>query len=119
MGTQNLWWQTRVNSNTSSASWAWYNVTGLLQKSSSDKRLKTNVRFSNVNALDAIDRMRVRSFNRIDEGGLYYSIGFIADELEEINQNLFPDDPVGDGIVFDFRILFADQDCFLLCFHEF
>ena len=88
MGTQNLWLQTRVNSNTSSASWAWYNVTGLLQKSSSDKRLKTNVRFSNVNALDAIDRMRVRSFNRIDEGGLYYSIGFIADELEEINQNL-------------------------------
>ena len=88
MDTQNLWLQTRVNSNTSSASWAWYNVTGLLQKSSSDKRLKTNVRFSNVNALDAIDRMRVRSFNRIDEGGLYYSIGFIADELEEINQNL-------------------------------
>lgn len=88
MGTQNLWLQTRVNSNTSSASWAWYNVTDLLQKSSSDKRLKTNVRFSNVNALDAIDRMCVRSFNRIDEGGLYYSIGFIADELEEIDQNL-------------------------------
>ncbi len=88
MNTQNLWLCTRVNSNTSSASWAWYNVTAILQKSSSDKRLKTNVRFSNVNALDAIDRMCVRSFNRIDEGGLYYSIGFIADELEEINPTL-------------------------------
>ena len=88
MGTQNLWLQTMVNSNTSSASWAWYNVTAVLQKSSSDKRLKTNVRFSNVNALDDIDRMCVRSFDRIDEGGLHYSIGFIADELEEINQNL-------------------------------
>lgn len=51
----------------------------------SDKRLKENVRDSEVNALDKIDQIRFRSFDFIDKRyGDHEELGYIADELKDI-----------------------------------
>ena len=52
----------------------------------SDIRLKENVKDSKVEALEAVNRMKVRQFDW-KKGG-HQSIGFVADELEEIDPNL-------------------------------
>ena len=52
----------------------------------SDIRLKENVKDSKVEALETVRRMKVRQFDW-KKGG-HQSIGFVADELEEIDPNL-------------------------------
>ena len=52
--------------------------------SSSDIRLKRNVLNTNVNALDMINSIKVRQFDWIDNPR-HQSIGFVADELEELD----------------------------------
>lgn len=52
----------------------------------SDIRLKDNVKDSEINALEAVSRMKVRQFDW-KKGG-HQNIGFVADELEEIDPNL-------------------------------
>lgn len=51
----------------------------------SDVRLKENIKDSNVNALEVVRHMKTRQFDW-KKGG-HQSIGFVADELEEIDQN--------------------------------
>lgn len=52
----------------------------------SDIRLKENVKDSKVEALETVNRMKVRQFDW-KKGG-HQNIGFVADELEEIDPNL-------------------------------
>lgn len=52
----------------------------------SDIRLKENITGSEINALETVNKMKVRQFDW-KKGG-HQSIGFVADELEEIDPNL-------------------------------
>ena len=55
----------------------------------SDIRLKDNIKESEVIALDAINQMQVRQFDwKKERGGWHQDIGFVADELEEIDPKL-------------------------------
>lgn len=55
----------------------------------SDIRLKKNVKDSKTNALETVNRMKVRQFDWKERmGGWHQNIGFVADELEEIDPNL-------------------------------
>ena len=53
---------------------------------SSDRRLKDNIEDSNTNALDLINKIKHRQFEKKDDGK-QYNIGYIAQELEEIDKN--------------------------------
>lgn len=77
-----LWMQHYVNGTVK-----WHSVSAVVTKAQSDIRLKTDISYSSVNGLDSIRKMKVRSFSRIDENRLY-PIGFVADELEQINSTL-------------------------------
>lgn len=52
----------------------------------SDIRLKENIEDSEVNALELVNRMKVRQFDW--KIGGHQNIGFVADELEKIDPNL-------------------------------
>lgn len=52
----------------------------------SDIRLKKNIKNSKIKALEAVDLMQVRQFDW--KNGWHQDIGFVADELEEIDPNL-------------------------------
>ena len=55
----------------------------------SDIRLKKNVKDSETDALETVNRMKVRQFDWKERmGGWHQDIGFVADELEEIDPNL-------------------------------
>lgn len=55
----------------------------------SDIRLKENVKNSETDALEIVNRMKVRQFDWKEQmGGWHQDIGFVADELEEIDPNL-------------------------------
>lgn len=55
----------------------------------SDIRLKDNVKNSETDALETVNRMKVRQFDWKEQmGGWHQNIGFVADELEEIDPNL-------------------------------
>lgn len=55
----------------------------------SDIRLKENVKNSKTDALETVNRMKVRQFDWKERmGGWHQNIGFVADELEEIDPNL-------------------------------
>ena len=55
----------------------------------SDIRLKENVKNSETDALETVNRMKVRQFDWKEQmGGWHQDIGFVADELEEIDPNL-------------------------------
>jgi hypothetical protein len=60
----------------------WYVIT----TSTSDVRLKENFKNAEVNALNVINKMQLREFDW-KESGKHQSIGFIADELEELDEN--------------------------------
>ena len=77
-----LWMQHYVNGTVK-----WHSVSAVVTKAQSDIRLKTDISYSSVNGLDSIRKMKVRSFSRVDENR-FYPIGFIADELEQINDTL-------------------------------
>ncbi|MBE5703962.1 MAG: tail fiber domain-containing protein [Ruminococcus sp.] len=55
----------------------------------SDVRLKENVKNSETDALETVNHMKVRQFDWKERmGGWHQDIGFVADELEEIDPNL-------------------------------
>lgn len=55
----------------------------------SDIRLKDNIKASETDALETVNRMKVRQFDwKKERGGWHQNIGFVADELEEIDPNL-------------------------------
>lgn len=55
----------------------------------SDIRLKENIESSETDALETINQMKVRQFDWKERmGGWHQDIGFVADELEEIDPNL-------------------------------
>lgn len=55
----------------------------------SDIRLKENVKNSETDALETVNQMKVRQFDWKEQmGGWHQNIGFVADELEEIDPNL-------------------------------
>lgn len=55
----------------------------------SDVRLKNNVKDSETDALETVNHMKVRQFDWKERmGGWHQDIGFVADELEEIDPNL-------------------------------
>lgn len=78
-----LWIQTRYNGN-----WVWYSLGQACSKALSDIRLKTDIKEPEVaNAMDVINTMQLHSFTRKDSREKY-RIGFIADELEQIDPTL-------------------------------
>lgn len=55
----------------------------------SDIRLKENIKNSETDALETVNQMKVRQFDwKAQMGGWHQNIGFVADELEEIDPNL-------------------------------
>lgn len=55
----------------------------------SDIRLKENIENSETDALETVNQMKVRQFDwKKERGGWHQNIGFVADELEEIDPNL-------------------------------
>ena len=55
----------------------------------SDIRLKDNIKNSTTTALETVNKMKVRQFDwKKERGGWHQNIGFVADELEEIDPNL-------------------------------
>lgn len=55
----------------------------------SDIRLKENIENSETDALETVNKMKVRQFDWKERmGGWHQNIGFVADELEEIDPNL-------------------------------
>ena len=56
----------------------------------SDIRLKENIENSETDALETVNQMKVRQFDWKEQmgGGWHQNIGFVADELEEIDPNL-------------------------------
>ena len=78
-----LWIQSRYNGN-----WVWYSLAQACSKALSDIRLKTDIKEPEVtNAMDVINTMQLHSFTRKDSHEKY-RIGFIADELEQIDPTL-------------------------------
>lgn len=78
-----LWIQTRYNGN-----WMWYSLGQTCSKALSDIRLKMDIKEPEVaNAMDVINTMQLHSFTRKDSHERY-RIGFIADELEQIDPTL-------------------------------
>ena len=78
-----LWIQTRYNGN-----WVWYSLAQACSKALSDIRLKIDIREPEVaSAMDVINTMQLHSFTRKDSQERY-RIGFIADELEQIDPTL-------------------------------
>lgn len=67
------------------------NSTGTLAVSSSDIRLKENIKPSKVKALDLINKIELKEFDwkpEGREGSPHWDIGMIADELEKLDKNL-------------------------------
>lgn len=64
-----------------------YSVKTIWSSSTSDVRLKKHIKDTDVNGLDAVNRMQMRQFDwRRD--GKHQPIGFVADELETIDPDL-------------------------------
>ena len=58
----------------------------------SDRRLKTNIELSHVNALSVINSMQTYSFDWL-ENGRHEQLGFIAQQLDEINPDFVSVNP--------------------------
>lgn len=67
------------------------NSTGTLATTSSDIRLKENIKDSEVSGLELIEKIKLHSFDWRPEGiegAPHWKIGMIADELEDLDENL-------------------------------
>ena len=53
---------------------------------SSDKRIKENIEDSNIDAIKIIKQIKHRQFDKKDDGK-HYNVGYIAQEMEEIDKN--------------------------------
>lgn len=78
----NLWLQTFLD-----GGWKWYSISRTAASATSDIRLKDNIIDSAVDALSTVKRIKIRSFTRNDSN-IFYKIGVVADELEEIDELL-------------------------------
>ena len=79
--------------------------------SSSDVRLKTNITDSTVNALDVINKIRIREFDWTDEReDKYQPIGMVADEIEKLDKRF----AVGGGYTEDGCMNIKSVDTFYL-----
>ena len=78
-----IWIQTRLD-----GSWKWFSLGKACSAALSDIRLKGDIRDAEVqDATKVIEAMQIRSFERKDSHKKY-KIGFIADELEQLDPNL-------------------------------
>lgn len=78
-----IWIQTRLD-----GSWKWFSLGRACSTALSDIRLKGNIKDTEVeDATKVIESMKIRSFERKDSHKKY-KIGFIADELEQLDPNL-------------------------------
>ena len=78
-----IWIQTRLD-----GSWKWFSLGKACSTALSDIRLKGNIRDTEVeDATKVIESMKIHSFERKDSHKKY-KIGFIADELEQLDPNL-------------------------------
>lgn len=78
-----IWIQTRLD-----GSWKWFSLGRACSTALSDIRLKGDIRDTEVqDATKVIEAMQIRSFERKDSHKKY-KIGFIADELEQLDPNL-------------------------------
>ena len=53
---------------------------------SSDRRIKDNIKDSTTSALELIKKIKHKEFDKRDDGN-HYKIGYIAQEMEEIDKN--------------------------------
>lgn len=87
-----IWIQTRLD-----GSWKWFSLGRVCSTALSDIRLKGNIKDTEVeDATKVIESMKIRSFERKDSHKKY-KIGFIADELEQLDPNLVDGGGVLDG----------------------
>lgn len=78
-----IWIQTRLD-----GSWKWFSLGKACSAALSDIRLKGDIRDAEVqDATKVIEAMQIHSFERKDSHKKY-KIGFIADELEQLDPNL-------------------------------
>ena len=78
-----IWIQTRLD-----GSWKWFSLGRACSAALSDIRLKGDIRDAEVqDATKVIEAMQIHSFERKDSHKKY-KIGFIADELEQLDPNL-------------------------------
>ena len=78
-----IWIQTRLD-----GSWKWFSLGRVCSTALSDIRLKGDIKDTEVeDATKVIESMKIRSFERKDSHKKY-KIGFIADELEQLDPNL-------------------------------
>ena len=102
-------WRSRIATTTSAKiTTTLPSVSGTLANASSDIRLKENIKDSNMNAINLIKKIKIREFDwkDLDDAGslkkTHQKIGFIADELEELDDRLsigggfFEDTPDGE-----------------------
>ena len=79
--------------------------------SSSDVRLKTNIADSTINALDVINKIRIREFDWTDEReDKHQVIGMVADEIEKLDKKF----AVGGGYTEDGCMNIKSVDTFYL-----
>ena len=68
------------------------NASGTVAFTSSDARLKENIKDTDLSGLDMINKMQIRQFDWIDDEsagynkGRHQTIGFVADELEKLDK---------------------------------
>lgn len=68
------------------------NASGTVAFTSSDARLKENIKDTDLSGLDMVNKMQIRQFDWIDDEsagynkGRHQTIGFVADELEELDK---------------------------------
>ncbi len=82
--------------------WADGNIYGA--NISSDRRLKENIIESDINAIDVIKKMKIKSFDW-KESKKHINAGYIAQEMEEIDQNFVLKKPILDeeGQIIDYK----------------
>lgn len=67
------------------------NSSGTVAFTSSDARLKENIKDTDLSGLDMVNKMQIRQFDWLDDEtagynkGRHQTIGFVADELEELD----------------------------------
>lgn len=82
-----LYGNDKMTSSTTYASILFPAQSGTLQVSSSDIRLKANIKDTEINGLDFINKIKIRQFDWKNKN-YHQPIGFVADELEELDSNL-------------------------------
>ena len=111
--------RTRMTANTALASAVTVRLPargGTLALASSDIRLKDNIKDSEVTAMDLIKKIKVRQFDWNDNSqngylmSTHQDIGFIADELEELDERL----SIGGGMDVDGEMNIKTVDTFYL-----